>query len=88
MVQSNGADMIKNERLRQITEEGYEDAQDDSYVENELVRAAVTYALGYSNGPGYWPWHPTCYKPGNPIRDLIKAGALIAAEIDRRLRAS
>lgn len=38
-----------------------------------------------------WPWHPSEFRPsetsGLPslarIRDLVKAGALIAAEIDR-----
>lgn len=36
----------------------------------------------------YWPfgkkgWKPTA--PGDPVRQLVKAGALIAAEIDRIL---
>lgn len=33
-----------------------------------------------------WPssWHPEWWKPSNdPVRNLVKAGALIAAEIDR-----
>lgn len=36
----------------------------------------------------YWPrrWSPDWYKPTNAIRDLVKAGALIAAEIDRLQR--
>jgi hypothetical protein len=30
-----------------------------------------------------WPWHPDYWKPtGDPVRDLVKAGALIAAAID------
>ncbi len=39
--------------------------------------------------PDHWPydWDEKWWKPTTPIRDLIKAGALIAAEIDRRLRA-
>ncbi len=37
--------------------------------------------------PRDWPWEPQWWKPSNePIRDLVKAGALIAAEIDRLLR--
>lgn len=39
--------------------------------------------------PDYWPpnWHPSWWKPSiDPIRNLEKAGALIAAEIDRLLR--
>lgn len=31
-----------------------------------------------------WPWHPDWWKPSpDPRRNLVKAGALIAAEIDR-----
>ena len=41
----------------------------------------------YGRG-GRWPWHPDWWKPSqDPIRNLVKAGALIAAEIDRLQRA-
>lgn len=33
-----------------------------------------------------WPWAAKWWKPKTPIKDLIRAGALIAAEIDYRLR--
>ena len=34
-----------------------------------------------------WPWHPDWWKPStDPVRNLVKAGALIAAEIDRLTR--
>jgi hypothetical protein len=37
---------------------------------------------------GLWPWDNEWWKPSNdPIRNLAKAGALIAAEIDRLQRA-
>lgn len=37
--------------------------------------------------PLSWPWAAEYWKPtDDPIRDLVKAGALIAAEIDRRRR--
>lgn len=32
-----------------------------------------------------WPWDSEWYKPKDRIRDLVRAGALIAAEIDRLL---
>ena len=35
--------------------------------------------------PRFWPWDPEWYKPcpDDRIRELVKAGALIAGEIDR-----
>lgn len=44
--------------------------------------------------PSEWPWVPSWWKPGNDdgtesrILELSKAGALIAAEIDRLQRAA
>jgi len=37
--------------------------------------------------PPEWPaaWHPSWWKPTDRITNLVKAGALIAAEIDRLL---
>ena len=38
--------------------------------------------------PRDWPWQASAWKPsGFPIPDLVRAGALIAAEIDRLQRA-
>lgn len=36
--------------------------------------------------PDEWPWEPEAWKPKDAIRDLVRAGALIAAEIDRLQR--
>jgi hypothetical protein len=33
--------------------------------------------------PSRWPWSHRWWKPKNPRHDLIKAGALIVAEIER-----
>lgn len=33
--------------------------------------------------PPTWPWSRAWWKPRDPRRDLVRAGALIAAEIDR-----
>jgi hypothetical protein len=40
--------------------------------------------------PLVWPetWHPAWWNPTDRITDLVKAGALIAAEIDRLQRLS
>lgn len=57
---------------------------------------------GGNEAPEFWPWHnelagrgegpvktePSWWKPGLPRRDLIKAGGLILAEIERLDRAS
>lgn len=37
--------------------------------------------------PSAWPFDPPSWKPGDRVRELVKAGALIAAEIDRLTRA-
>lgn len=47
----------------------------------ELKREDVTHPVRL------WPWSDYWWKPApDPIRDLVKAGALIAAEIDRLQR--
>ena len=38
--------------------------------------------------PYYWPWDPAWWKPIDPRCDLVKAGALILAEIERIDRAA
>lgn len=89
----NGIDLIKQERERQIEKEGWTAEHDDEHTNGELIGAAVWYALfrhpqDYKRGYGYlfWPWQKVWQKPTNPVRDLAKAGALIAAEIDRLQR--
>jgi len=92
--QSAGIELIANERQRQIDKEGFTDKHDKQHDGRELVMAAVAYAVWYLNGNGdgfptwrtYFPflWSFEWWKPSeDPIRNLVKAGALIAAEIDR-----
>ncbi|HEU5085706.1 MAG TPA: hypothetical protein VFU14_20360 [Acidimicrobiales bacterium] len=39
---------------------------------------------GAERVPSTWPWAPEWWDPSeDPVRNLVKAGALIAAEIDR-----
>lgn len=38
--------------------------------------------------PDFWPWDEEWWKPKNPRRDLIRAAALIVAEIERLDRAA
>lgn len=91
------------ERQRQITAEGWTAEHDDQHESGELARAAACYAVMsvresvLSDGeyaasqkklPFNWPWEPTWWKPTNPRRDLVKAAALILAEIERLDRAN
>jgi hypothetical protein len=93
--QPSGAERIVNERQRQIYIEGWTPEHDAEHFEQELARAAACYAkphayrgAGGGNSiaaPLDWPWEAHWWKPtpGDRIRELVKAGALIAAEIDR-----
>ena len=82
------------ERRRQIDAEGWTPEHDDQHGNWELSRAAVCYGDMGRNGPFShphpahpplgWPWHWTWWKPSDdPRRNLVKAGALILAEIER-----
>lgn len=86
---SEGADLITAERDRQVTEEGYT-AEHDAGRAHALVAAALCYARAGTWTKPYpplgWPWADQYWKPtGDPVRDLTKAGALIAAAIDSHL---
>ncbi len=81
---------IISERLRQMTAEGFGIAHDDQHTAGELARAAACYAIsahnkaaGHPNVVRSWPWEPEWWKPTTPRRDLVKAAALILAEIER-----
>lgn len=84
------ADVLE-ERRRQIEQEGWTPNRDDRYVDRELALAAASYTLEkpewdqeVRDMPGpYWPWPNEWWKPTTPRRNLVKAGALIIAEIER-----
>lgn len=104
--EKTGAELIAEERNRQITEEGWDKEHDAKWKYDELTRAAACYALpelyrgmrtvkkdpkgkwfksNIIKVPLLWSfdwswWKPT---PNDRVRELVKAGALIAAEIDR-----
>lgn len=72
---------------------GYIAKHDDTHVHEELARAGAYYALPPHirvNFPELWPFEPEAFKPSpqDRLRELVKAGAMIAAEIDRQLRLS
>ncbi len=89
----NGAEMILAERARQVADEGWTPEHDDAHDRGELRHAASCYivAAGDDARPNFtppdgWPFEAEAWKPSERIDDLVKAGALIAAEIDRLLR--
>lgn len=97
----NGVELIAAERERQKVQKGWTAEHDDGHVNGELAVAAVAYALEAADlvdrrgktlgGPipsAWWPWEDGWKPSKDPIRDLTRAGALIAAELDRLQRDS
>lgn len=90
---AKAADDVLAERRRQVEAEGWTPEHDDEHNNGEMAIAAACYALNAtddSDGPEIrfvgaelWPWADEWWKPTNPRRDLVKAAALILAEIER-----
>lgn len=88
------------ERARQISAEGWTPEHDDAHDNGEMARAASCYADAATwrdcdrtgamlkSRPPFWPWDRSWWKPTTKRRDLVKAGALIIAEIERLARAA
>jgi hypothetical protein len=76
---------VLGERQRQQQEEGWSAAHDDAYRGEELRWAAVCYALYMTqqNPPAFWPWPPEWWKPRDRRANLVRAAALLIAEIER-----
>lgn len=85
---------IRGERMRQKADEGWTPEHDDQHERGEMSAAAGCYALNaaspFANGivPIFWPWERKWWKPKNSRRDLVRAAALIVAEIERLDRAT
>lgn len=81
---------IAHERQRQIEGEGWTPERDDQYQQGELAKAAAGYVLHVladQSWKSIWPFAPQWFKPADPRRMLVKAGALVVAEIQRIDRA-
>jgi hypothetical protein len=83
------------ERERQVTAEGWTPEHDDEHDMGEMAHAAAWYSVDQmmrsaldERGLSFWPWAQDRWKPTTPRRDLVKAGALILAEIERIDRAA
>ncbi len=91
-----GAQMIAAERQRQIERKGWTPEHDDTHDDGALAYAAAELAVPRDLGAfvhdprGYYPpdlCGSLAKHAGNRVRQLVIAGALIAAEIDRLQRA-
>lgn len=83
-----GIELIAEERQRQIKEEGWTLEHDKQWKHEELAEAAACYAHPFRSSVNLnWPFDKSWWKstPQDRIKELQKAGALIAAEIDRLL---
>lgn len=85
----NGAELIAAERALH-PDKGHNTEEDDSYANGELAQAAMAYlflALGQpDNAEVEWPWDEGYPTPLSTVEDLVRAGSLVAAEIDRLQR--
>jgi hypothetical protein len=91
---------IAAERERQKAVEGWTEAHDDAHRHAELALAAAAYAIphflrrliisvdGTELLSRLWPWDWNWWKSRDRRRDLVKAAALLVAEIERLDRAA
>lgn len=97
---SSAAIDVLAERDRQQDVEGWTPEHDDAHDDGEMAKAAACYAWisaqsntlrdVFDGPPPTWPseWDSWWWKPTTRRRDLVKAGALILAEIERLDRAT
>ncbi|HFJ2098231.1 TPA: hypothetical protein ACGTPR_000827 [Salmonella enterica] len=86
---STAAADVLAERHRQITVKGWTPEHDDTYIGFELAAAAISY-IEPMEAENYWPadWHDDSFRPSDYRRNLVKAAALLLAEIERLDRQS
>lgn len=83
--------LLHAERRRQVDVEGWSVHHDDEHADGEMAKAAAIYHLnaqgncsfGADGIPLGWPWEAQWWKPKDPVRDLVRAGALYIAEKER-----
>lgn len=88
----SGAELISEERKRQIEEEGYDEFMDSFRKPNDLTKASICYLkanlMPFGDIIEDFPWDSLFFTPKDKLRNLVRAGALIAAEIDKFLKES
>lgn len=91
---TQGEHDVLREKRRQIDEEGFTPGHDDEVNHHgSLARAAACYAWPQADHieraekvatpPTGWPWPAKWWKPKAYRRNLVRAAALLIAEIDR-----
>lgn len=91
---SKALDDVKAERQRQQAEENYTTQHDDTYIPGVLSLGGAAYAVNAAarltclakyqrRAVNLWPWRDG-FKPGRDgRRELVKAAAMIVAEIEK-----
>lgn len=84
---------VMAERHRQMSVEGWTAQHDDEHTNGSMAYAAAAYAVASIQRPGtleqatgvyaWTGWAKRWWKPRSPRQDLVRAGALILAEIER-----
>lgn len=90
---SQAATDVLAERSRQVEAEGWTPEHDDKHRHGEMAVAAACYALNAADdrdgpevrfvGAELWPWADEWWKPKDRRYDLVRAAALLLAEIER-----
>ena len=83
---TKGIELIAEERKRQIEVEGYDVKHDFNNPLDSIVAAAISYAMvdiDEQRAKTWWNWDWKHWKPKDRKRNLVRAGALIAAALDK-----
>ena len=84
-----GIELIAAERQRQIEVEGFDAEHDSGHDCADLLAAAECYAKENpvmhddANFPIHWPFDDGYWNPKTRERNLVRAGALALAAVDR-----
>lgn len=92
-VGSKAAADVLAERHRQIDAEGWTPEHDDEHEVGQMAHAAACYTLAdlevfVDTPPAFWPWGAEWWKPKDRRSNLVRAAALLLAEIERLDRAA
>lgn len=88
-MKTRAIDLVKEEREKQINKHGYTTMHDRQHHRKAVLYGALAYlnSVIYSPAVGTedWPFEKESFKPEGDVKNLVKAAAMIIAEIDKRL---